>query len=250
MKKAFFLAFAFACILAGCENSENKSEYKVYVYGKDLSLVNRGDYRAEENELYKFVHGGINEIVAQCDEQAFDDETQAVAMYDDAVGQMKALCEKVNGVIESGHDFGASEFSIEGYSIVLKDGVEMKKSESCMFEYKSNLRIESPQEIKINTQFSESCSGIEPVIVADIKINVRITGWKLYNENGELSTSKIINKVEVSEGAVGETIFDVSFSAQKGVDAGKFYILVTYEDEDKSVFDLMINVTHTTKAAE
>lgn len=252
MKKVLFVAFAaaFACLLVGCERSENKSEYKVSVYGNDVSLINRGDYRAEENELYRLVHSGITEINAEYNGQTYDDETMAVAAYNVAVGQMKALYENVNGMIESGRDFGASEFSIEGYSIVLKDGVEMKKSESCIFEYKSHLRIESPQEIKINTQYSESLSGMEPVIVSDIKINLRILGWKLYNENGELSTSKMINKVEVSETAVDETIFDVFYSAQKGVDAGRFYILVTYEDEDKDVFDLMINVTHTTTAAE
>lgn len=238
----------FALGLAGCEKNDNESStYQVGIYSEGATTISRDGYRVENNELYMLINKSVIEIEAKYDGQIVESESKALSLYDEAVGQLKNLQAQIADKVAMGKDFGASEFKTPYFCYLYKNGKEMKKSEPFQFVYESNVRIISPNEIKINTQIAEDVGASEPLIVANSKLDVKILEWKLYKENGERSTADIIKEVKVAEATDDATIFIVSYSAKRGVDAGKFYILVTFEDDEKTIFDLMINITHTTQ---
>ena len=149
----------------------------------------------------------------------------------------------------SGKDFGESDFSITFKFFVTRDASILKESEPFTFEYSSNTRITALKSVDINTEIAESVSGVVPVQISDLKISTVITDYKLYNEDGTPSKADLINKVEATS-VEGFTAFIVSFSAKRGVDPGKYYLLVTFydkDDSDKALFDCKINIEHKTK---
>ena len=246
----------FALGLAGCEKNDNESStYQVGIYSEGATTISRDGYRVENNELYMLINKSVIEIEAKYDGQIVESESKALSLYDEAVGQLKNLQAQIADKVAMGKDledrtiiallFERNEQGLAELSA--KYGKEMKKSEPFQFVYESNVRIISPNEIKINTQIAEDVGASEPLIVANSKLDVKILEWKLYKENGERSTADIIKEVKVAEATDDATIFIVSYSAKRGVDAGKFYILVTFEDDEKTIFDLMINITHTTQ---
>ena len=253
MKKFSSIALTalFACVLFGCENTDNQIQYKVMVYANDTITLSREPYFAKDNELLKYVHAELSKINEQYESQYFTEERKAMDAFDQSVDQINALKITVDDIIASRRDFGASGFLIQGYSVITKDGAKLKKSRIFDFSYTSNTRIECKDEININTEIAKSHKGIQPVTVYDDVAKLGILGWTLYNkETGEVSTAKLIDNVEVNKEAVGITTFDVSFYAEQGVDAGNYYLLVTFfnfDDPQKDSFDLMINVTHKTR---
>lgn len=250
MKKVLLIVFAtmVAHIFVGCEkHNEPLYNYQVVIFQEEEKITDRDEYRVADNELYRLVNNGINEINTRFDGSIIKDESKAMSDYNEVVSLLQGLDKKFVDASAIGKDFGASEFKLKYSCILYKDGAILKKSDLFEFEYISNVRILSPEEIKINTEHAEEYSGSQNVLVAESKLNVKIVSWKLYKENGEPSNSSIIKSVKVSDDATDKTIFNVLCSAKKGVDAGKFYILVTFEDEDKMEFDLKINVTHITE---
>ena len=149
----------------------------------------------------------------------------------------------------SGKDFGDSGFSITFKFFVTKEATILKESEPFTFEYSANTRLTALTPVNINTEVAESVSGVVPVQISDLKISTEITSYKLYNADGTPSKSSLIEKVEATS-VEGFTAFNVFFSAKQGVDAGKFYLLVTFydkDDPDKELFDFRIDVEHKTK---
>ena len=249
MKKIFVIAAALLTFFAtGCSTKESaKIVYQQGVYYTEYS----GEGNFQTNELYIYMSSLIKSLNVKYEKQYISEinDEAALADFTAAVSELNQAFKDYQEMAASGKDFGEFGFSLTFKFIVTKEATILKESEPFTFEYSANTRITTAKSVNINTEAAESVSGIVPIQISDLKISTIITGYKLYNADGTPSNADFIKKVEATS-VEGFTAFNVSFSAKQGVDAGKYYLLVTFYDEDdpdKSLFDCRIDIEHKTK---
>ena len=249
MKKILAIAaIVLPFLVTGCNTKESaKIVYQQGVYYTDYS----GSGKYQTNELYIYMTDLIKGLNVKYEKQYISEVNDEAALkdYTAAVAELSQAFKDYQEMAASGKDFGDSGFSITFKFFVTKEATILKESEPFTFEYSANTRLTALKPVNINTEVAESVSGVVPVQILDLKISTEITGYKLYNSDGTPSKASLIDKVEATS-VEGFSAFNVFFSAKQGVDAGKFYLLVTFydkDDPDKDLFDFRIDVEHKTK---
>lgn len=242
-KTVLFMSLAALFIVAGC-NKEKPMEY-LYMVQAEISgerTLSRDGYDYRDNALYKLAKNGINEINKKYGQIVLaSDSDKVLESYDCALDELKALKSSFNAALETGADFGASEFSFSCKCVVTKEIEVLKASENFVFKYQSNTRIVSAEKIVIALAGAESVSGSVPIRVSDRKEDLTILGFKLYDKDSNPSNFDLIKKVEVQTDPEN-TVFVVNYKATKEFDKGNYYILIQFQDIASDVFDLMVNV--------
>lgn len=242
MKKRVLFTLLALPVIFGCSKNgeQQKDSYMVQINTVKDESISRDGYDIESNEVYSLVTKGVNKINAKYEQSILaTDSKEVLASYDKALAELKALKGEFDEAIASGKDFGASQFILSYKCNALKGASPIKSSEAIDFEYKSNTRIKSSEDLRID-MLGAVVSGSEPIKVLDEKADLKILGYKLYEPDGTPSSSKIITKVNVLSNSES-TSFEIFFKATKGVDSGKFYLLIEFQD-GTDTFDYKVDI--------
>ncbi len=242
MKKTVLFTLLALPFIFGCSKNEEqqKDSYMVQVNPVKNEVISRDGYDIKNNEAYLLVTKGVDEISAKYGQSILaTDSKEVLASYDKAFADLKALKGKFDEAIGTGKDFGASQFALSLQCQALKGASPIKSSETVDFAYTSNVRIPAAKGITIKMLAAE-VSGSEPIEVFDGEADLKILGFKLYELDGTLSDSGIIKKVNVLSNPES-TSFEIFYKATKGVDSGKFYLLIEFQD-DSDTYDYKVDV--------
>lgn len=242
MKKIVLFTLLALPAIFGCSKSgeQQKDSYMVQINPVKNEIISRDGYDIKNNEAYLLVTKGVDEISTKYGKSILaTDSKEVLESYDKALTELKALKGKFDEVIASGKDFGASQFDLSLQCRALKGVSPIKSSEAFDFVYTSNTRIPAAKGITIKMLGAE-VSGSEPILVYDGEADLKIQGYKLYEPDGTLSASKIIRKVDVLS-SPESTSFEIFYKATKGVDSGKFYLLIEFND-GSDTFDYKVDI--------
>lgn len=250
MKKILVIAaIVLPFITSGCKPTPVEKPKTLYTKSINEVLAKYGR-DAEKNELYIFQNNAIKALNGKYSSQEVVEEDDAKALQDfnTVIADLDQTLKDYQTLAASGKDFGDTNFEITYKYQVSKEGNLLKESAPYVFAYSSNIRLISETSIKIDTRYAGEVSADEPIQIADSKIAVVVDKFKLYNEDGTPSDAGFVTKVEPTT-VEGFTAFDVFYHAKKGANPGKFYLLVTFHDQDDPSFiaDFRIDIEHITE---